>query len=79
MAASIEELPSSTGVSLDGVGCMDINQLPSDGGVGGATTEDPMNIGVTSGGGAEEGIGEEGGGLSSSSCRGEVKSVVGFK
>ena len=79
MAASVEELPSSTGVSLDCVGGMDVDQLPSDGGVGGATAKDPVNIVVASWVGAEEGISEEGCVLSSSGCRGEVESIVGFK
>ena len=79
MAASVEELPGSACVGLDCVGGMDINQLPSDGGVGGATAKDPVNIVVARWVGAEEGIGEEGGGLRSSGCRGEVESVVGFK
>ena len=79
MAASVEELPGSAGVGLDCVGGMDINQLPSDGGVGGATAKDPVNIVVARWIGAEEGIGEEGGGLGSSGCSCKVESIVGLK
>ena len=78
MAASVEELPGSTGMGLDSVGGVDVNQLPSDGGVGGAATEDPVNIVVASGVGAEEGIREEGGSIGTGSGGGVVDSVVAF-
>ena len=38
-----------------------------------------MNIVVARGVGAEEGIGEEGGGLGSSGCSCKVESIVGLK
>ena len=78
MAVTVEELPGSAGVGLDGVGGVDVNQLPSDRGVGGTTAENPVNIVVTSGVGAEEGIREEGGSIRIGSGGGVVDSVVAF-
>ena len=66
-------------MGLDGVGSVEVNQFPSDRGVGGAAGEDPVNIVVARGVGTEEGVGEEGGGLGSSGCSCKVESIVGLK